>query len=70
MTMYKVFVRPHLDYRDMNYDEACNKKFHEKLEPIQYSACLALLGAIRGLSREKFYHELGLESLQLQRFSR
>ena len=54
----------------MNYDEACNKKFHEKLEPIQYSACLALLGAIRGLSREKLYHELGLESLQLQRFSR
>ena len=49
----------------MIYDEAYNKTFHQKLECIQYmNVCLALSEAIRGLSREKLYHELGLESLQ------
>ena len=47
----------------MAYDEAYNKIFHQKIEPIQYNACLALLGAIRGSSK-KNYHELGSESLQ------
>ena len=64
MTMYKAFVRPHLDYGDIIYDEAYNETFHQKLESIQYYACLALSGAIRGSSKEKLYHELGLESLQ------
>ena len=67
MTMYKAFVRPHLDYGDQIYDEAYNESFHQKLESIQYNACLALLGAIRGSSREKLYHELGLGSLQCWR---
>ena len=31
---------------------------------MQYSATLAITGAIRGTSREKLYQELGLESLQ------
>ena len=42
--------------------------FHEKLESIQYNACLALTGAIRGTSKEKIYQELGLESLQIRRW--
>ena len=67
MTMYKAFVRPHLDYGDIIYDEAYNETFHQKLESIQYYACLALSGAIRGSSKEKLYHELGLESLQCRR---
>ena len=70
MTMYKAFVRPHLDYGDLIYDEAYNETFHQKLESIQYNACLALSGAIRGSSREKLYHELGLESLQCRRWYR
>ena len=37
---------------------------------IQYNACLAITGAIRGTSREKIYQELGLESLQLRRWYR
>ena len=41
-----------------------NKTFHQKLESVQYNACLALSEAIRGSSREKLYQELGLESLQ------
>ena len=51
-------IRPHLEYA-----EAYNETFHQKLESIQYTACLALSGAIRGLSRERLYQELGLESL-------
>ena len=62
--MHKALVRPHLDYGDMIYDKAYNKRFHQKLESIQYNACLALSEAIRGSSREKLYHELGLESLK------
>ena len=68
MTMYKAFVRPHLDYGDIIYDEAFNETFHQKLESIQYSACVALSEAIRGSSREKIYHQLGMESLQCWRW--
>ena len=70
ITKHKIFVRSHLDYGDMIYDEAYNETFHQKLESIQYNACLALSGAIRGSLREKLYHELGLESLQRQHWYR
>ena len=70
LTMYKAFVRPHLDHGAIIYDEAYNKTFHKKLESIQYNAYLALSGAIRGSSRQKLYHELGWESLQCQRWYR
>ena len=63
-------MRPYLGYDDINYDEAYNKTFHQKLESIQYNACLALLGAIRGSSREKLYHELCLESLHCRHWYR
>ena len=45
-----------------------NLSFQQKLESIQYRACLAITGAIRGTSREKIYQELGLESLQSRRW--
>ena len=64
LTIYKSFIRPHLDYDDTIYDQAYNASFHQKLEPLQYKACLAITGAIRGTSREKLCEELGLESLQ------
>ena len=47
LTIYKDFVRPHLDYGNISYDQAYNAAFHKKLELIQYNACLALTGAIR-----------------------
>ena len=34
MTMYEAFVRPHLDYGDIIYDEVYNETFYEKLECI------------------------------------
>ena len=66
LTIKKRFSRPHLDYGDIIYDQAYNASFHQKLELLQYNACLAKTGAIRGTSRKKLYEELGLESLQLR----
>ena len=70
LTIYKAFIRPHLDYGDAIYDQAYNNSFHQKLESIQYNAALAITGAIRGTSSEKLYQELGLESLQQRRWYR
>ena len=70
ITLYKAFVRPHLDYGDIIYDQAHNASFHQKLESLQYNACLAITGAIRGSSREKLYQELDFESLQQRRWYR
>ena len=64
ITLHKAFVRPHLDYGDIIYDQAHSASFHKKLEPLQYNACLGITRAIRGSSREKLYQELGFESLQ------
>ena len=51
ITTYKASVRPHLDYGDTLYDQAFNLSFQQKLESIQYRACLAITGAMRGTSR-------------------
>ena len=70
ITIYKAFVRPQLDYGDILYDQTFNLSFQEKLESIQYRACLVITGAIQGTSREKINQELGLESLQSRRWYR
>ena len=61
VTVFKAFIRPHLDYGDIIYDQTYNESFHQKMESIQYSAALAITGAIRGTSREKPYQDLGLK---------
>ena len=63
LTIYKTFVRSHLDYVDIIYDKPFNDNFKEKLEKNQYSAALIITGAIKGTSRGHLYKELGLESL-------
>ena len=70
ITLYKAFVRPHLDYGDIIYDQAHNAYFYQKLESLQYNACLAITGAICSSSREKLYQELGFETLQQLRWYR
>ena len=55
MTLYKACIRPHLDYGDILYEQAYNMSFHQKLESIQYNACLVITGAIRGTSKKKLY---------------
>ena len=62
LTIYKTFIRSWLDYADVIYDQAYNSAFHDRLGSIQYNACLAITGAIRGTSTENIYQELGLES--------
>ena len=64
ITIYKSFIRPHLDYGDMIYDQTFNMSFQQKMETIQYNAALAFTGVIRGARREKVYQELRLETLQ------
>ena len=70
LTIYRSFIRPHLDYGDIIYDKAFNESFHAKLESLQYNATLAITGAIKGSSTEKIYEELGLESLKSRRWYR
>ena len=70
VTIYEAFVRPHLDYGNILYDQAFNNFFHDRLESISYNACFPIMGATRGTSREKLYQELGLEPLRLRRWYR
>ena len=63
LTIYKSFVRPNLDYADIIYDKPFNESFKRKIEMVQYKAALVITGAIKGISRDRLYQELGLESL-------
>ena len=40
---------------DVLYNQIFNNSFKERLESFQYNACLALMGSIRGTSKEKIY---------------
>ena len=64
--IYKAFARPHQNYGDIFYDHVFNSSFHDKVESVQCNACLAIMGTIRGTSKEKLYQELGLESLRFR----
>ena len=78
--IYKMHVRPHLDYRDVIfYTPAINGAFDSSLslsyqmnvlERTQYQAALAVSGAWKGTNRNKIYEELGWETLDLRRYFR
>ena len=78
--IYKIFVRPHLDYCDIIYhlpsltnpsDSSINLNFMmQSLESTQYQAVLAVLGAWKGSSKISMYEELGWESLSDRRWFR
>ena len=57
VTVYKAFIRLHLDYGNNIYDQTYNESFHQKMESIQYNAALAITGVIRGAPRENLYQE-------------
>lgn len=59
--IYKVFVKHHMDYGDVLYDQAFNIFFREKLEFAQNNA---ITGLITGSSK-KLCQELGLKPLHL-----
>ena len=64
LTIYKSFIKLHLDYGDIIYDKAFNEFFHAKLELLQYNTSLATTRVVRGSSSEKIYEELDLVPLK------
>ena len=71
--IYKLYVRPHLDYGDIiyhKYDPEMRLNFTQRLGQTQYCAALAVAGAWRGTSRERLYRELGWEDLYQRRWYR
>ena len=66
VTIYKAFIKPHLDYHDIVYDNPNNEIFINKTEKAQYDAALAIAGEIRGTSQEKLYAKFGLQSLKFR----
>ena len=71
--VYKLYIRPHLDYGDIIYhrfDPEMHLEITRKLEQVQYSAALAVTGTWRGTSRQKLYEELGWETLYHRRWYR
>ena len=70
LTIYKSFIRPHLEYGDAICDQPLNAAFSSKIESIQCNASLEITGTIRGLSREKLYQELALGYLHDKRWIR
>ena len=71
--IYKLYVRPHLDYGDLIYhrhDPEKIQNFTTRLEQTQYSPALAITGAWRGSNRQKLYTEVGWESLYNRRWFR
>ena len=63
-------IRPHLDYADIIYDKPNMASFKNKIENVQYRACIAITGGIQGTSWERLYRELGLESFIDRRWIR
>ena len=61
LTIYKSFIRPHLDYADAIYDQHYNNSFPQKLESVQYNAALGITSAIKGSSREKTLSKIRFE---------
>ena len=53
LTIYKSFIRPHLDYGDIIYDQPLNESLSNRIESVQYKAALAITGAIQGSSQKK-----------------
>ena len=59
LTIYKSFLRPHLDYGDVIYDRAFNESFQNKLESFQYNAALAIRGAIKRFLKRETLSRIG-----------
>ncbi len=71
--MYKLYVRPHLDYGDIIYhrfDPEMHLEITKRLGQVQYSATLAVTGTWRSTSRQRLYQELGWETLYHRRWYR
>ena len=52
LSLCKTFIKSRLGYANIIHGQAYNSTFHDKLESVQYNACLTIPGAIRGTSTE------------------
>ena len=64
LRIYKSFIRHDFHQKDAIYDKPSNESFKNKIENIQYKACIAITGAIQETSHELLYEELSLKSLE------
>ena len=51
--IYKTFIKSQFGYAEIIYGQAYNSALHDKLESIQYNACLVITSALRGTLTEK-----------------
>ena len=70
LTIYKSFIRPHLDYGDIIYNQVYTALFYQKIDSVQYNPALAITVAKRGTSKKILYQELGLETLEKRKWYR
>ena len=55
LTIWKFFIRPHLDFGEVIYDQAFSNSFHCELERIQYNTELSAVIALRDTPKENLY---------------
>ena len=55
LTVYKNFIRLHVDYEDVIYDQLNLFSLANKIESVQYNVALAITGANRGTSKARLY---------------
>ena len=70
LTENETFIRTHLEYGEIIYDQASNASCSNKIKSVQCNPALAITGAMQGTSRVKRYHELGLGKLSAIRWIR
>ena len=68
MTIYKAFVRSHLDYGDVIYDEAYIETFHQKLESIQIRPAYPYRELLEDRQEKNFIKKLSGNFLYFTRF--
>ena len=64
VTIYKSFIRRHLDYADVIFDKPNHATFSNQIELAQHNAALAITGSIRGTFKKKLDQELRFEKMQ------
>ena len=70
LTIYNSFIRSHLDYGDVIYDQPNNESLCQTIESVKYKAALAITDAIKGTSQAKLYKKLGSETLKFRQWCR
>ena len=55
LTIYKSFMRPHLDHGNIIDDRPSDATFSSKIDSAQFNVAFAITGVIRGSAPEKLY---------------